>query len=223
MDKYFADAVLEAFHRKKPILFIFTDFMVDDIVHMLKEIFSDQETVSLISQNFFVFGTEAGNTESNSLSLEFGIKEIPYFAVVMAKSETDYDVIQHYSEEEVELNKFKQFLTDSENTFRSLLEYLVQNNQYDTATNDRDSQNRGFVDAKHEEDRQIMQKQRQEFEQAQEQDRIKLEKLRKEEQQKKEKEIEERNYEQTVKDLAQQKKKDLPPEPEQGKMTCLMR
>lgn len=216
LEQYFADAVRQGFRDKKPILFIFTDLMLDEIKEILKEIFNDEDALKSISSNFLVFGLETGSPEANALSLEFSIKEIPYFAWVMAKSETEYDIIENYTEEEVELDKFKEFLSRAHLTYTSLLDYLIESKQYNPQPRNSDTQTREFVDSKHEEDRRLMEQTRREFEQAQEDDRKKLEKSKREKEQLRREEEEKRNYEQTKKDLAKRKKSELPPEPEEG-------
>jgi len=150
---------------------------MDGTKDILKEIFQDEEVLKIISKNYIVFGLETGNSESNELSQEFDVKEIPFFGVVMAKSDTEYDIIGHYNDENVEIEKFKDFLEGSHGTYKSLAEILV--NIYQTQHAEPENfQNAGFVDARHQEDRQIMQQQRQEFEKAKKEDRIKFEKQR---------------------------------------------
>jgi hypothetical protein len=134
----------------------------------------------------------------------------------MAKSEVEYDVIENYTEEEVELDKFKEFLNRSHLTYTSLLDYLIESKQYNVQPRDSDTNTREFIDSKHEEDRRLMEQTRREFEKAQEDDRKKLEKQQREKEQQQREEEEKRNYEQTKKDLAKRKKSELPPEPEEG-------
>ena len=89
----FTEAVEESFRLRKPILFIFADLMIEDIREILKELFNDNETAKILSSNFLVFGIETGSTEANTLSVEFEIKEIPYFGAIIWKSATEYDII----------------------------------------------------------------------------------------------------------------------------------
>jgi hypothetical protein len=215
--EYFKDAVAEAFAKQKPILFLFTDFLVEDTKLILKEIFENEEVVRTINNEFVIFGLETGSTEANTLAMEFEIKEIPFFGIIMAKSETEYDVIDNYNEEEVEIDKFKDFLKRSEATFKSLIQYLVQNNQYFSTTGSDSIGGEQFVDVKHQEDRMIREAQKQEYERAQEEDRIKLQKMKNDEEDNRRRQNEEINYEQTKIDLANKKKEELPAEPAVGK------
>lgn len=82
-EAHFVDAVAQGYRTKKPIMFIFADLMIDEIKEILKEIFNDEEAVRTLANNFLVFGIETGSAEANSLSIEFAIKEIPYFATVI--------------------------------------------------------------------------------------------------------------------------------------------
>jgi hypothetical protein len=67
--QYFKDAVAEANAQLKPILFIFTDFLVEDTRLILKEIFEDEEVLGIINKQFLIFGLETGSTEANSLTM----------------------------------------------------------------------------------------------------------------------------------------------------------
>lgn len=219
-EQYFRDAVDEGHRQKKPILFIFGDFMIDEIKEILRDFFGDEEILKDLSKNFLVFGIERGSAEANSLSLEFGIKEIPFFATILCKSRENYDVIESYNDDEVEISKLKEFLERSRLTFDSLLDYLVQSNQYETTQEDEDQplSPRGFVDIKQEEDRLLKEQQRMDFMKAQEDDRKMLEAKAKEEQKQRKEEEEKKEFEKTKKELAKRKKSELPPEPEEG--TC---
>jgi hypothetical protein len=221
--QYFNDAVAEANAQLKPILFIFTDFLVEDTRLILKEIFEDEEVLGIINKQFLIFGLETGSTEANSLTMEFDIKEIPFFGAIMAKSDTEYDMIDSYNEEEVDIDKFKEFLKRSDATFKSLIHYLTQNNQYQSTVESARDDSRGdsigeqFVDAKHQEDRMLREYQKQEYEIAQTEDRKKLEKMKNDKEEVRRKELEEVTYEQTRVDLANKKKQELPQEPAEGK------
>lgn len=67
--------------------------MMEEIREILKDLFNDEETVKMIASNFLVFGIETGSAESNALSAEFEIKEIPFFGTIICKSDTKYDLI----------------------------------------------------------------------------------------------------------------------------------
>jgi len=60
------------------------------------------------------------------------------------------------------------------------------------------------------------------FMKSEEEDRKKLKKINEDNEKEKEDQLFKMNYEQTVKDLAQKKKKDLPAEPKEGKISDLM-
>jgi len=162
----FNDAVAEGFRLKKPILFILGDLMVDEIRDIMKEIFQDQEALKFLSQNYLVYGLEIGTEEANLLSQEFDIKEIPYFATIMSKSENEYDIVESYNEQEVEIEKFKQFLRESHGTFRSLLDYVLEQHRSNAPrrnrqnTTDSDVDIGGGFDYKIEEDRMLKEQQR---------------------------------------------------------------
>lgn len=191
---------------------------MEDTKLILKEIFENEEVVGIMNREFIIFGLETGSTEANTLAMEFEIKEIPFFGIIMAKSETEYDVIENYNEEDVEIDKFKEFLKRSEATFKSLVQYLVQNDQYFSTTGSDAIGGEQFVDVKHQEDRMIREAQKQEYERAQEEDRIKLQKMKNEEEENRRRQNEEINYEQTKLDLANKKKEELPAEPAVGKL-----
>ena len=89
----FINAVSESYKQRKPILLIFGDLMMEEIREILKDLFNDKETVKMIASNFLVFGIETGSAESNALSAEFEIKEIPFFGTIICKSDTKYDLI----------------------------------------------------------------------------------------------------------------------------------
>ena len=206
--EYFINAVADGKSDKKPILFILVDTMIEDNQLVLREIFNDEETLKILSKNYIVFGLETGSQEANAYTQEFGIDEIPYFGTIICKSDTEYDVIESYKHDEFELEKFKDFLNACHLTFESLIQYIGEDNIQE------DFPIGGGVTM--DETRRLKEQQRMDYMKAQEEDMIKLTNQAQKEELKQKEEEDKVNYEISKQELAQRKKSELPPEPEEG-------
>ncbi|CAI2368434.1 unnamed protein product [Moneuplotes crassus] len=209
----FRNAVFNAYANRKPILFIMADLMTDDSKDILKAVFHDEDTLKIISENYFVFGIESGNPEANALSLEFNIREIPHFGVIMAKSDSDYDVVESFADDNVDLERFRDFLLSSFGTFKVLLEVLLSSFDHQPTGPDIYQDDR-FIDFKQEEDRMIREQQKREIRLVKRKEEE--EKERRKQEEKLQKEQEAAQLEIIAKELAEKKKNELPPEPEEG-------